>query len=109
MTPKKEHLANFDLVGATYYDLSTCFQELNIGTIVQAKLEPENKYDPRAIAIYYNDFKLGFIPRNENRIFYKLLSMNHPIFECKIQQIDASQNPENQIRIVAHLIENKKP
>ncbi|OAZ04242.1 HIRAN domain-containing protein [Flavobacterium succinicans] len=109
MKSKKEHLANFHLAGATYYDLVLCFQELKIGSIVEARLEPENKFDNRAIALYYEDKKLGFIPKSENRIFYKLLHLNYAIFECRIQQIDPTQHPEHQIKIVAHLIENTTP
>lgn len=109
MNAKKEHLANFNLVGATYYDLPTCFQELQIGTVLQAKLETENKFDTRAVAIYFGDNKIGFIPRNENRIFYKLLTTGYEgIFQLMIQRIDPTAHPENQIQIVAHLIAKKE-
>jgi hypothetical protein len=109
MTAKKEHLANFNLVGATYYELPICFNELKIGTTLNAKLETDNKFDARAIAIYYEDKKIGFIPRNENRIFYKLLITGYEsIFELRIQRIDPTAHPENQIQIVAHLIEKKE-
>lgn len=106
MSTKKEHLAHFNLAGATYYDLALCFQNLQIGTKLKAKLEAENKFDARAVAIYYEDKKLGFIPRNENRLFFKLLTIGYSdIFELMIQRIDATEDPENQLQIVAHLIE----
>ena len=106
MNTKREHLANFNLAGATYYELPLCFQKLQIGTFLQAKLDPENKFDARAVVVYFEENKLGYIPKSENRIFFKLLSMGYEnTFELRIQQMDATEHPENQIRIVAHLIE----
>mgnify|MGYP000159171693 CR=1 FL=1 len=71
----KEHLAHFNIAGFTYYDGPECFKKLKIGKQLKLDLEPENKYDARAIAIYYKDLKLGFVPRSENRIIYKLLKV----------------------------------
>ena len=104
MKSTKEHLANFCIAGATYYQLSECFEKLNLGRKVNLVLEEDNKYDARAVAIYYKDYKLGFVPRAENRIIYKLLKVG--LVEnlvCRIQQIDASEHPESQIRVVVHL------
>lgn len=106
MSSKREHLANFNLAGATFYELPSCFQKLQIGTVLNAKLETDNKFDARAVAIYFEDKKLGFIPRNENRIFFKLLTIGYTdIFELMIQKIDPTEHPENQLQIVAHLKE----
>ena len=77
MKTTKEHLANFYIAGFTYYDAPLCFSKLKIGTHLRLKLEKDNKFDARAVAIYYKDFKLGFVPRAENRIFYKLLITGH--------------------------------
>ncbi|WKS95350.1 HIRAN domain-containing protein [Riemerella columbina] len=101
----REHLANFFIAGLTYYEAPLCFKKLKIGTRLTLVWEKDNKYDARAVAIYYKDFKLGFVPRTENRIFYKLLKMGHSdLFELLIQQVDPHAYPEQQIRVVAHLI-----
>lgn len=105
MKQNKEHLANFTIAGFTYYDGVDCFDELSIGKEVKLVMDTQNKYDPRAVAVYYKDFKLGYIPRQENRIFYKLLTMGYQdIIVCKIQKKDATANPEAQIQLVSHLI-----
>ncbi|MEN9486695.1 MAG: hypothetical protein RIR56_383 [Bacteroidota bacterium] len=104
MKTTKEHLANFYIAGFTYYDAPLCFSKLKIGTHLRLKLEKDNKFDARAVAIYYKDFKLGFIPRSENRIFYKLLITGHKkSIDCIIQQVDATAHPENQVRAIAYL------
>lgn len=102
---KKEHLAHFDIAGFTYYDGALAFKNLKIGTQVALKLDSDNKYDARAIAIYYKEHKLGFIPKSENRIFYKLFSVGLEKFvEARIQRISKDEHPENQVQVVAHLV-----
>lgn len=102
---KKEHLAHFDIAGFTFYDGALVFNDLKIGTKLRLKLDKNNKYDARAVAIYLGEFKLGFIPRSENRIFYKLFTVGlHKHIEARIQRISKDAHPENQISVVAHLI-----
>ena len=108
MNTKREHLANFYIAGFTYYDAPICFKNLKIGAQLRLELDKHNKFDPRAVAIYYKNFKLGFVPRSDNRIFYKLLSTGYySIFDARIQQIDSAAHPEQQIRTVVHLVTKK--
>lgn len=77
---------------------------MQIGTVLTLKLEEDNKYDARAVAIYLGEHKLGFVPRNENRIFYKLLKVGITNFEARVQMIDDKEHPESQVQVVVHLI-----
>ncbi|PWA06832.1 HIRAN domain-containing protein [Flavobacterium psychrotolerans] len=104
----REHLAHFDIAGFTYYEGVLAFNELKIGEQLQLKLEEDNKYDPRAVAIYYNDFKLGFVPRSENRIIYKLLKVGIDYLEIRVQRISKKEHPENQVGVIIHLIKEEK-
>lgn len=106
---KKEHLSYFDIAGFTYYDGALVFSKLKIGKKLKLKLEEDNKYDARAIAIYYKDSKIGFVPKTENRIIYKLLKIGlENNIQAVIQRVDATKHPENQIQVVVHLIEKNK-
>lgn len=102
---KKEHLAHFDIAGFTYYDGAIVFRKLKIGKKVRLQLEEENKFDARAVAIYYNEFKLGFVPRSENRILYKLLKTGlDQNLSVVIQRLDPTAYPENQVSVIVHLV-----
>lgn len=102
---KKEHLAHFNIAGFTYYDGPLAFGKLKIGSQLELKHEEDNRFDARAIAIYHKDYKLGFIPRSENRIIYKLLKLGMgKHLQAMIQQLDSREHPESQIMIVIHLI-----
>jgi hypothetical protein len=104
----REHLTHFDIAGFTYYEGVSVFSELKIGVSLQLKIEEDNKYDARAVAIYYKKSKLGFVPRSENRIVYKFLKLGMNCFETRIQRVDEKQSPEHQIGVVIHIVKPKK-
>ena len=102
---KTEYLTNFNIAGFTYYEGATVFSKLKIGSQLKLKLEENNRYDAKAVAIYYEKSKIGFIPRAENRIFHKLLKVGlKKNLKITIQRISPNEHPENQIQVVAHLI-----
>ena len=50
--------------------------------------ERDNPYDPEALALYSNDHKLGFVPRENNSLWSTLLFYGHQnIITCKITQL----------------------
>jgi len=102
---KKEHLAHFTIAGFTYYDGALAFSKLKIGTKLELKPEENNPFDARAVALYYKDYKLGFVPKSENRIIYKLLKIGMVNnLRAVIQQLDSREHPEKQVMVVIHLL-----
>lgn len=102
---KMEHLAHFTIAGLTYYEGAIVFRKLKVGKALELRLDSDNKFDARAVAIYYKDSKLGFVPRGENRIIYKLLTLGmNKHLKTTIQKIDSREHPESQIMVVIHLI-----
>ena len=98
------HYDNFNIAGFTYYDGVDVFDKLSIGTELRLVPEPENKFDEAAVALYYNEFKLGYIPKNKNSYISKFLNLGHVnLFEVKINQISSSDNPEQQISVVVRI------
>lgn len=100
----KEHLANFSIAGFTYYDGAEAFSELKMGLELDIAIDEENKYDARAVMILHKGWKLGYVPRGENRILYKLLKVGVKNIRLRIQRLDAKEHPESQVGVVAHLV-----
>lgn len=102
---KKEHLAHFNIAGFTYYEGPLVFKHLTIGTKLQLQLDTENRYDPRAVMILFDNNRIGYVPRTDNRILYKLIQvgLGHCI-ECRIQRVSKDEHPENQVQVVVHLV-----
>jgi hypothetical protein len=100
------HFASYHIAGFTYYNGVDVFENLKIGTPLLLKAEPENPYDPDAVAIYYREYKIGFVPRAENELLRKLLNLGYSdMFEVKISQVSPDAYPEKQIRVVVRIKE----
>lgn len=105
----KRHLANFHIAGFGYWDGCEAFESLKIGTQLDLVREEDNRFDPYAVAIYYKDFKLGFIPRGENREISKFLDMDwNDLFVVRVTRLTPDEHPESQVEVVVHIKRNMR-
>ena len=104
MKNQRRHFSTFHIAGFSFWDGCIVFNELKIGTSLALDREDDNKFDPYAVAIYYGDSKLGYIPRSENHEISKFLEQGHTdLFEVRINRICPDAHPENQIGIIVYL------
>lgn len=61
-------MTTFTIAGVTFSQFHEVRRELLPGTEIQAVPEPDNKFDPNAVALYYQDKKIGYVPRNTVKI-----------------------------------------
>ena len=61
-------------------------EKLDIDVVVEAKPEPENPYDPNAIAIYYEDEIIGYVPKKD--IPFIMPNVDDNGTECVIDTMD---------------------
>ena len=103
------HLGNFNIAGFTYWEGCMAIADLKVGSQLRLVRECENKFDPNAVAIYFNEHKLGFIPRGENELIAKFMDLGYgKIFECRVQRISLDAHPEKQVAVVVFLKEADK-
>jgi hypothetical protein len=77
---------------------------LLVGTEVELRFEPDNPYDPAAVAIYYEDTKIGYVPDGKNSELYLFLYYGYDdLFEAYINMADSSEHPERQFRVVVKI------
>ena len=106
---KRKHLLDCNIVGFTYYDGTIVFSQLQTGTALQLVAEPENRYDPNAIAVYFGENKLGFIPRNENKTLSLFFEQGYgDVFEAYINRVSPDERPESQIGVVVYVKERER-
>jgi hypothetical protein len=92
------------IAGFTYYDGIDVIKDLEIGTHLTLVAEPENRFDPYAVALYCHETKLGFIPAGENKLISQLLQLGHTdLFEVRINRIALDAHPEKQIGVVVRI------
>ena len=107
-TLKRTHLANFNIAGFSYWDGCEAFGQLQIGTEFKLVRETGNAFDFYAVAIYFGDFKLGYVPREENHEISKYLDMGlENIYECRVTRLTPDTHPENQVAVIVY-VKNQK-
>ena len=101
---KKVHLANFHIAGFGYWEGCEAFGQLKIGTKLELVREADNHFDPYAVAIYYGEYKLGFIPRGSNHDISKYLDMGlDGIYDVRITRITPDVPPEQQVEVIVYI------
>jgi hypothetical protein len=103
------HFGNFNIAGFTYWEGCMAIADLKVGSQLRLVREEDNKFDPHAVAIYYEDYKLGFIPRGENELISKMVDLGYgKIFDCRVQRISLDAHPEKQVGVIVFLKEANK-
>ena len=101
---RKIHLTSFHVAGFGYWDGCEAFEQLKIGTELDLVREAYNSFDPYAVAIYFGDYKLGYIPRGKNQEISKYLDMGfEDIYEVRITRLTPELQPEQQIEVNLYL------
>lgn len=104
---KKIHFCNSHIAWFSYWNWPEIFSKLQIGQKLSLKREKGNKFDIYAIAIYYKNKKIGYIPRDDNREIAKFIDAGYKkIFSMRINRISPDENPENQIGIIIKIKKN---
>ena len=108
MYERSRHLFDCHIAGFAYYEGLDVIDRLVPGTPVSLVSEPDNPYDPEAVAIYLEKTKLGYIPKGKNSCIGSLLYFGHGgIIEAKISSRNLEEHAENQFRVVVKLKDNR--
>ncbi|TAH44002.1 MAG: hypothetical protein EYC69_01325 [Bacteroidetes bacterium] len=70
---KKTSLLKFGIRGFQYYRGPDLIHSMRKGDKLTIVREPDNKFDKNAIALYYQNQKIGFVPREKNAVLSRLL------------------------------------
>ena len=89
---QKFYLLQSFIRGFQYYDGPSLLNQMKEGDMLELVREPDNEYDPCAIALHWNNHKIGFVPAEDNEMLSKLLDIGIPelIAEITFLQTDAA-------------------
>ena len=106
MEAKKKYFMDCHLAGRMYHEADEVWDKLKVGTKVELVREADNRYDPNAVMVCYNDQEndeqvcIGYIPRSQNYTIALMMDMGYAdIFECRINQVNEQVHPEQQVRL----------
>ena len=100
----RKFLLNCNIAGFTYGEGCIVMEELKVGTELTLVRDKYNKFDPLAIAVYYKNSKLGYIPQKKNEALCVFLDMGYDaIFVSRISCINKETHLEKQVFINEYL------
>jgi len=70
---QKLYLLQCFVRGFKFYDGPQLLNNMKEGSMLELVREPDNKYDECAIALHYNNQKIGYIPSESNEVLSRLL------------------------------------
>ena len=102
--PANLHYLNFHIAGFSHWEGCLVLEELKVGSRLDLEREANNPHDNNAIAIYYGDTKLGYIPAAHNEEIAKFLDLGHnDLFEARVQSKNIDAHPERQVGVVVFI------
>lgn len=108
MQTRSRHLDDFYVAGVRYWDAALVINKLKVGKKLTLVAEPDNPFDPNAVAIYRKGVKLGYVPRARNGLVAQLLAFGHGnVFECRILKVDRKAETYEQIHVGLYLTDNR--
>ena len=95
--PSREFLS-FHVAGFSHWYGFEVMHKLQPGAKLRLVPEPDNPYDPSAIALYKGKTKIGFVPRDRNTALAQLLFFGHgKAFECRVTHVVPDAHPERMV------------
>ncbi|NOT14124.1 MAG: HIRAN protein [Methylotenera sp.] len=86
------------IAGFQYYQGDKVWPQLVQGQQITLQREPTNTYDARAVAVYWEQQKLGFIPRLDNAAISQLLDRGE-VLRANIYSLAESDNPWERVEV----------
>ncbi len=74
---RRLHLQDCRIADSHYYDCYAVLNHLQSGDPLQLRRQPQNRYDQRAIEVFWKEHKLGYLPRLDNAAAASLLDRGH--------------------------------
>jgi len=91
------------LAGFQYHRAAAIWPFLQEGENLHLKREPCNPHDRHAVAVWFRNEHLGYVPRRENRTLAKLMDQGVRPQATLIRLLD-EENPWRKIRIRVELL-----
>lgn len=85
------------LAGFQYHRASGIWPFLQVGETLTLRRELGNRHDPNAIAVWFKNEHLGYVPRRENKILAQMMDRGERL-EAQIVRLLQDDNPWRRIR-----------
>jgi hypothetical protein len=101
--PRRILLLESPLSGCQYHRAEGVWDFLRIGEALRLVREPLNQHDPNAIAVYFKNDRLGYVPRSENRALAVMMDHGEEI-RGHVTRLINDADPWRRLRFRVELI-----
>lgn len=98
-------LQDFPLAGFQYYRGRAVWSFLREGEALRLVREPFNFFDPHAVAVYFRNDKLGYLPQARNRAVAQMLDRGRTV-HAEISRLLRSDDPWDRVQIRVSLMQH---
>ncbi len=105
---EKVYLKHFYVRGFSYYEGPKIIEKINKSGMLELRREPENEFDRKAIALYFENLKIGYVPRESNKTISILMDTELLEFHTEITEIDAENDDWEKIRVAIYVLKEIK-
>ena len=91
------------LAGSQYYGANRVWGEIRIGDRLSLAREPDNRHDRNAVRVEWNDQKLGYVPRAENRAVAHALDTGEKL-DARVSGLRDDPDPWRRIEFEIFLV-----
>ncbi len=100
---KKISLLKFGIRGFQYYSGPELIHSMQKGEKLTIVREPENNFDKNAIALYYQNQKIGFVPREKNAVLSRLIDSDRIDLSAEILNIRNDEVSWDEVSAVIYI------
>jgi len=90
--------------GFRFYDGLQLLNEMQEGDLLEMVREPENEYDAKAIALYFNRHKIGFVPQEDNELLSKLMDADVVKLQAEITHLNKEAKAWENVHIGIYVL-----
>ena len=84
------------LAGFRYHAAAALWDQLRVGDALELWREPGNPHDSQAIGVVWHGYKLGYVPKRENRALAWALDRGESL-QARISRLAHHPNPARRI------------
>ena len=86
------------VAGFQYHDGEKVWPRLSSGDSLRLLREPANPYDRQAVAVYWRDSKLGYVPRAANTAVSQMMDRGERLV-ARVERLRESRNPWKRVEL----------
>ena len=91
------------LAGFQFHEGEAAWSSMAVGAPLDLVREPDNRHDPNAVAVYFRENKLGYVPRGENGAVAQMLDRGEEL-AATISRLTVDEDPWQRVRFNVFLV-----